>query len=72
MGGADHPRYKWVAPTSTTLGILLATINSSIALISLPGIFTGIRLDPFQGAGGANSAASALAVTPPCSSAHPA
>jgi MFS family permease len=46
--GADHPRYKWVALTNTTLGILLATINSSIVLISLPGIFTGIRLDPLQ------------------------
>ncbi|MFI5976054.1 MFS transporter [Streptomyces sp. NPDC051452] len=28
--------------------MLLATINSSIVLISLPGIFTGIRLDPLQ------------------------
>lgn len=46
--GVDHPRYKWVALTNTTLGILLATINSSIVLISLPGIFTGIRLDPLQ------------------------
>jgi MFS family permease len=46
--GADHPGYKWVALTNTTLGMLLATINSSIVLISLPGIFTGIRLDPLQ------------------------
>ncbi|WP_262505184.1 MFS transporter [Streptomyces sp. TRM68367] len=46
--GVGHPRYKWVALTNTTLGILLATINSSIVLISLPGIFTGIRLDPLQ------------------------
>ncbi|PZH20958.1 MFS transporter [Streptomyces sp. NTH33] len=46
--GVDHPRYKWVALTNTTLGMLLATINSSIVLISLPGIFTGIRLDPLQ------------------------
>ena len=46
--GVEHPRYKWVALTNTTLGILLATINSSIVLISLPGIFTGIRLDPLQ------------------------
>ncbi|WP_395484979.1 MFS transporter [Streptomyces sp. KHY 26] len=28
--------------------MLLATINSSIVLISLPGIFTGIRLDPLE------------------------
>ncbi|MFE9445820.1 MFS transporter [Streptomyces sp. NPDC006602] len=46
--GADHPRYKWVALTNTTVGMLLATINSSIVLISLPGIFTGIRLDPLE------------------------
>ncbi|MFR9795374.1 MFS transporter [Streptomyces sp. MS06] len=46
--GADHPHYKWVALTNTTLGILLATINSSIVLISLPGIFSGIRLDPLE------------------------
>ncbi|ANH94915.1 MFS transporter [Streptomyces sp. SAT1] len=45
---ADHPRYKWVALTNTTVGMLLATINSSIVLISLPGIFTGIRLDPLE------------------------
>ncbi|MEU6478568.1 MFS transporter [Streptomyces sp. NPDC047017] len=46
--GVDHPRYKWVALTNTTVGMLLATINSSIVLISLPGIFTGIRLDPLE------------------------
>lgn len=45
---ADHPRYKWVALTNTTLGMLVATINSSIVLISLPGIFNGIGLDPLQ------------------------
>src|SRR5207244_10612038 len=43
---ADHPRYKWVALSNTTLGTLLAMINSSIVLISLPAIFNGIRLDP--------------------------
>lgn len=32
----DHPRYKWVALSNTTLGALLASINSSIVLISLP------------------------------------
>src|ERR1700757_2582127 len=45
---ADHPHYKWVALSNTTLGMLIATINSSIVLISLPAIFTGIRLDPLQ------------------------
>src|SRR3954452_5583323 len=47
---ADHPHYKWVALSNTTLGTLIATINSSIVLISLPAIFNGIRLDPL-GAG---------------------
>ncbi|MEB3982596.1 MFS transporter [Mycobacterium sp. 663a-19] len=42
----DHPRYKWVALSNTTLGMLLAMINSSIVLISLPAIFRGIGLDP--------------------------
>lgn len=45
---ADHPHYKWVALSNTTLGMLIATINSSIVLISLPAIFNGIRLDPLQ------------------------
>jgi hypothetical protein len=48
---AEHPRYKWVALSNTTLGTLLATVNSSIVLISLPAIFNGIRLDP-SGTGG--------------------
>ena len=43
---ADHPRYRWVALSNTTLGVLMATINSSIVIISLPAIFRGIRLDP--------------------------
>ncbi len=36
---ADHPHYKWVALSNTTLGILISTINSSIVIISLPAIF---------------------------------
>ncbi|MFE7235756.1 hypothetical protein ACWCRF_14005 [Streptomyces sp. NPDC002405] len=35
-----------MAPTNITLGVLIATINGSIALISLPGIFTGSRVAP--------------------------
>src|ERR1700742_1590160 len=42
----DHPFYKWIALSNTTLGTLLATINSSIVLISLPAIFRGIGLNP--------------------------
>jgi MFS family permease len=39
-------RYKWVALTNTTAGVLLATIDSSIMLIAMPDIFRGIHLDP--------------------------
>lgn len=42
----DHPLYKWVVLSNTTLGMLLATINASIVLISLPAIFRGIGLNP--------------------------
>jgi MFS family permease len=42
----DHPRYKWIVLSNTTLGMLLATINASIVLISLPAIFRGIGLNP--------------------------
>src|SRR6478609_5476528 len=41
-----HPRYKWVALSNTTLGALLASVNASIVLISLPAIFRGIGLNP--------------------------
>src|SRR6201993_2394557 len=44
----DHPRYKWVALSNTTLGTLLATVNASIVLISLPAIFRGIGLNPLS------------------------
>jgi MFS family permease len=50
-GGAfdrNHPRYKWVALSNTTLGVFMATINSSIVIIALPAIFRGIKLDPLQ------------------------
>jgi MFS family permease len=42
-----HPeRYKWIALSNTTLGILMATINQSIVIIALPDIFRGVRLNP--------------------------
>jgi MFS family permease len=44
----NHPRYKWVALSNTTLGVLMATINSSIVIISLPAIFRGIHLQPLE------------------------
>ncbi|MGH3784124.1 MAG: hypothetical protein ACRDRO_26770, partial [Pseudonocardiaceae bacterium] len=46
--GPDSPHYKWVALSNTTLGVLMATMNSSIVLISLPAIFRGIHIDPLQ------------------------
>jgi MFS family permease len=42
----DH--YKWIALSNTTLGVLMATINSSILLIALPDIFRGIKLNPLE------------------------
>jgi len=44
----DHPRYRWIALSNTTLGTLMATINSSIVIIALPAIFTGIKLNPLE------------------------
>ena len=38
--------YKWVALSNTTLGMLAATVNASIVIISLPAIFRGIHLNP--------------------------
>jgi len=43
---ATGGRYKWVALSNTTLGGLMAAINSSIVLIALPAIFKGVHVDP--------------------------
>ncbi len=37
---------KWIALSNTTVGILMATINSNIVLIALPAIFNGIGINP--------------------------
>jgi MFS family permease len=42
----DSDRYKWLVLTNTTLGVLMATIDTSIVLIALPDIFKGIRINP--------------------------
>ena len=47
-GHALGPRYKWIALSNTTLGMLMATINQSIVLIALPDVFHGIGLDPLS------------------------
>ncbi len=41
-----NSRYKWIALSNTTLGVLMATIDGSITLIALPDIFKGIGLNP--------------------------
>jgi len=43
LGGID---YKWIALSNTTLGVLMASLNSSIVLIALPTIFNGIKINP--------------------------
>ena len=40
--------YKWVALSNTTLGVLMAAINGSIMIISLPAIFRGINVNPLE------------------------
>jgi EmrB/QacA subfamily drug resistance transporter len=40
------PRYKWIVLSNTTLGSFMATINTSIVLIAMPAIFTGIGINP--------------------------
>ena len=39
--------YKWTVLSNTTLGALVASINGTIILISLPVIFRGLNVDPF-------------------------
>jgi MFS family permease len=41
-------RYKWTALSNTTLGVLMATVDGSIVIISMPAIFRGIGLDPLS------------------------
>ncbi len=41
--------YKWVVLSNTTLGALMASINGTIILISLPVIFSGLGINPFVG-----------------------
>jgi MFS family permease len=44
--GIRGTHYKWVALSNTTLGMLSATVNASIVIISLPAIFRGVKLNP--------------------------
>jgi MFS family permease len=49
-GAAPHEvdpyKGKWSTLSNTTIGMLMAAIDSSIVLISLPDIFRGIKLNP--------------------------
>ncbi|HEY2007074.1 MAG TPA: MFS transporter, partial [Solirubrobacteraceae bacterium] len=45
-GDPRGDRYKWIALSNCTLGVLLATLDASITLIAMPDIFRGIKLDP--------------------------
>ena len=44
--GSNDPRYKWIALSNTTIGVLMAAMNASIVLIALPDIFRGIKMNP--------------------------
>jgi MFS family permease len=46
MNHFTAPSYKWIVLSNTTLGVLIATINSSILLIALPDIFRGLNINP--------------------------
>ncbi len=41
-------QYKWIALSNTTLGVMMASINSNILLIAIPAIFNGIHLNPLS------------------------
>jgi hypothetical protein len=45
-GAGRDGSYKWTVLVNTTIGTLMATIDSSIVLISLPTIFRGIGMNP--------------------------
>ena len=47
-GRHSSDRYKWIALTNTTSGVLLVTIDSTIVIIAMPAIFRGIGLDPLE------------------------
>ncbi|MGI0100306.1 MAG: MFS transporter [Candidatus Micrarchaeaceae archaeon] len=39
-------KYKWIVLSNTTIGALMAAIDGSIVLISLPAIFNGLGVNP--------------------------
>ena len=45
---SDSDKYKWIALSNTTLGTVMAMMNQSIVIISLPAIFRGIDVNPLD------------------------
>jgi len=41
-------QYKWVVLSNTTIGVLMASLDSTIVLISLPAIFNGLSINPLS------------------------
>jgi MFS family permease len=46
--GGHGPAYQWVALSNTTLAMVMATVDGSIVIVSLPAIFRGINLNPLS------------------------
>jgi MFS family permease len=40
--------YQWVALSNTTLAMVMATVDGSIVIVSMPAIFRGINLNPLS------------------------
>jgi EmrB/QacA subfamily drug resistance transporter len=41
-------QYKWIALSNTTIGVLMASLDGTIVLISLPAIFNGLHINPLS------------------------
>ncbi len=46
--GGHGPAYQWVALSNTTLAMVMATVDGSIVIVSMPAIFRGINLNPLS------------------------
>ena len=47
-GRRRRPAYQWVALSNTTLAMVMATVDGSIVIVSMPAIFRGINLNPLS------------------------
>ena len=41
-------QYKWIVLSNTTIAMLMASLDGTIVLISLPAIFNGLQIDPLS------------------------